>query len=321
MERPLLIAECCQNHNGDREVLARMVDEAAAAGADLVKLQAIRSADLVFRERFEPDAVDEHGDRAAILRPYEAERARLAGLDLDEDDERFFVERCEAAGVEPMITLFTRFVAARYRDLGFTWAKIASYDCRSVPLLRETAAAFDHVVVSTGATFDDEVDRAVGVFDEGQLSLLHAVTIYPTGLEDLHLARLAWLRERCSSVGFSDHTAPAETGLRAAKLALALGAGLVERHFTVLPPEETRDGPVSVDPRGLAELRRFADLAPEDRMSAVEEEWPDWRIGLGEQQRSLTAAELANRDYYSGRFAARVDGRVVDNWVEDASSS
>ena len=321
MKRPLLIAECCQNHSGDREVLARMVDEAAAAGADLVKLQAIRSTDLVFRERFEPDAVDEDGHRAAILRPYEQERARLAGLDLDEDDERFFVERCAAAGVQPMITLFTRFVADHYRELGFTWAKIASYDCRSVPLLREAAAAFDDVVVSTGASFDDEVDRAVGVFVEGQLSLLHAVTIYPTGLEDLHLARMRWLRHRCSSVGFSDHTAPAVTGLRASKLALALGADVVERHFTVLPPDATRDGPVSVDPAGLAELRRFADLRPEERMVAIEEEWSDWQVGLGEQQRRLTEAELANRDYYSGRFAARVDGRIVDNWVEESTSS
>lgn len=320
MDRPLLIAECCQNHNGDRDILARMVDEAAEAGADLVKMQAIRSVDLVRRERFEPEAVDADGNRTAILRPYEAERARLAGLDLTEDDERFFVERCEAAGVQPMITLFTRFVADHYRDLGFTWAKIASYDCRSVPLLRETAAAFDDVVVSTGATFDEEIERAVGVFAEGQLSLLHAVTIYPTGLEDLHLARMAWLRERCPRVGFSDHTAPAVTGLRAAKLALALGADLVERHFTVLPPDATRDGPVSVDPVGLAELRRFADLTPDDRMAAIEEEWPDWRAGLGEAQRTLTDVELANRDYYSGRFAARVDGRVVDNWVEEPAS-
>jgi N,N'-diacetyllegionaminate synthase len=317
MDRPLLIAECCQNHGGDRETLGRMVDEAAAAGADLVKIQAIRSADLVRRERFEPDAVDADGHRDAILRPYEAERTRLSGLDLTEDDERFFVERCLAAGVQPMITLFTRFVADHYRDLGFTWAKIASYDCRSVPLLREVAAAFPDVVVSTGATFDDEIDRAVEVFADGQLSLLHAVTIYPTGLDDLHLARMDWLRERCPRIGFSDHTAPAATGLRASKLALALGAGLVERHFTVLPPDATRDGPVSIDPAGLAELRRFADLPLADRMAEVEADWPDWRTGLGQARRELSDVELANRDYYSGRFAARIDGRVIDNWVEE----
>lgn len=318
MTRPLLIAECCQNHGGDRSTLARMVDEAAAAGADLVKIQAIRSQDLVRRDRFEADAAHPDGSRSAILRPFDAERARLAELDLDEDDERFFVERCRAAGVRPMITIFTRFVADHYRSMGFEVAKIASYDCRSVPLLEEVAAAFPEVVVSTGATFDEEIVRATAVFGEGQLSLLHAVTIYPTRLEDLHLARMEWLRDHCPRVGFSDHTAPAATGLKAAELALALGAELIERHFTVLAPEETRDGPVSIDPAGLAELRRFADLAPEERRAEIERTWPDWRMGLGDRQRDLSPVELANRDYYSGRFAARVEGRVVDNWVVTA---
>lgn len=321
MGRPLLIAECCQNHGGDRAILGRMVDEAAAAGADVVKMQAIRSVDLVERERFEEGAVDAGGRRTAILRPYGAERQRLEALDLTEDDERFFVERCLAADVKPMITLFTRFAADRYRDIGFTWAKIASYDCRSVPLLREVAAVFPDVVVSTGATFDEEIERAVTVFAPEQLSLLHAVTIYPTGLEDLHLARMEWLREACPRIGFSDHTAPASTGLRASKLALALGADLVERHFTVLAPEATRDGPVSINPLGLSELRRFADLPHEGQMAELEEEWPSWRLGLGLQRRELTDVELANRDYYSGRFAARVDGRFVDNWVEDVITS
>jgi N,N'-diacetyllegionaminate synthase len=315
MTRPLLIAECCQNHGGDRSTLARMVDEAAAAGADLVKIQAIRSSDLVRRERFEAEAVDEEGLRTAILRPFEPERERLAGLDLTEDDERYFVERCKAAGVRPMITIFTRFVAEHYRAMGFEVAKIASYDCRSVPLLEEVAAVFPDVVVSTGATFDDEIVRATEVFAPQQLSLLHAVTIYPTSLDDLHLSRMEWLRQYCSRVGFSDHTAPAVAGLRAAQLALALGADLIERHFTVLPPDATRDGPVSIDPAELAELRAFADLSPEERRERIQRSWPDWRIGLGHRRRDLTRVELANRDYYSGRFAARVDGRVVDNWV------
>ena len=314
--RPALIAECCQNHGGDRDLLARMVDEAAAAGADIVKIQAIRSEDLVRRERFEEDAVDGEGRRTAILRPYAPERDRLRGLDLSRADEEYFAARCREAGVVPMITLFTLGVAQQYRDLGFEVAKIASYDCGSVPLLRETAAAFPRAVVSTGASFDDEVDRAVAVFAPGALTLLHAVTIYPTGLEDLHLARMAWLRERCPSVGFSDHTAPATTGLRAAMLALALGAEMVERHFTVLAPGATRDGPVSIDPAGLTRLRAFADLSDGDRWTALEEEWPEWRTGLGEAQREMTPTELANRDYYRGRFATRTDGVPRFNWEE-----
>ena len=92
---------------------------------------------------------------------------------------------------------------------------------------------------------------------------------------------------------------------------------MIERHFTVLGPSETRDGPVSVDPAGMGRIRAFADLSESDRWLALEEEWPGWRTGLGEAQRQMTPTELENRDYYRGRFATHRDGVPWFNW-EDA---
>jgi segregation and condensation protein B len=94
------------------------------------------------------------------------------------------------------------------------------------------------------------------------------------------------------------------------------------RELPPVPPY-LPDGPAPDEPdaSGLSELRRFADLPREDRMAELAEEWPGWEQGLGQQRRELTDVELANRDYYSGRFAARVGGRVIDNWVEDVATS
>lgn len=309
----VLIAECCQNHNGDLEILKRMIHAAAGAGADYAKIQGLRSTELAYRERFECGEVDADGTVRTITRPFAAERERLSRLDLSDEDEAWFVEECRRAGIRSMITAFTRGSTARFVAAGFDAVKVASYDCRSVPLLREVAAGFGEVYVSTGASYDDEIVRAAGVFRPGQLAMLHCVTIYPTPLDQLHMRRMGWLRGIVGRVGFSDHTKPSETGLRASMLALAEGAEVLERHFTVLEPTATRDGPVSIDPARLRRLRAFADLAPEERRASLAAEWPQWEVGLGLAQRELSPAELLNRDYYAGRVAAWVDGRQLPN--------
>jgi N,N'-diacetyllegionaminate synthase len=316
--RPVLIAECCQNHNGDREILKRMIHEAAEAGADWVKLQAMRSRDLAFRERFEEGEPASEGSRGTIRRPYAAEVERLSKLDLTLEDEAWFVAECWRAGAAPMTTVVTRTAVPELRELGYEGIKIASYDCASYPLLRDVRRFWSTIVVSTGATFDEEVARAAETLAGTDLTLLHAVTVYPTPLDEVHLRRMSFLRRFTPRVGYSDHTAPAQTGLAAAKAALALGATCLERHFTVLGADDSRDGPVSVTPAMLRELRAFADLPRAERMARVAREHPDWERMLGSASRPLTPDELRNRDYYRGRFASRLDGRVVYNWEEDA---
>lgn len=314
--RPLLIAECCQNHNGSRDTLQRMIHAAAEAGADYVKIQALRSREVAFRERFEEGAVDDDGTVLTIQRPYRAEVERLSKLDLSPDDEAWFVDECARAGVASMITVFTRGGARELRDLGYDAAKIASYDCRSYPLLRDVRQWWSTIVVSTGATRDDEIVRAAAELAGTDFTLLHCVTMYPTPMHELHLRRLAFLRRFTPQVGYSDHTQPAATGLWASKVALGLGASMVERHFTVLGPADTKDGPVSITPDQLAELRAFADRPRPERMAIIEKELPDWEVTLGQARRELSHAELLNRDYYAGRVATHVEGRAVFNWED-----
>ena len=308
-----LIAECCQNHNGSREILKKMIHASAEAGATYAKIQALRSSELTFRERFEEGQVLPDGTTKVIKRPFQAEQDRLKKLDLSDDDEAWFVEECKRAGIKSMITVFTRQSTQRLVGAGFDAVKIASYDCRSTSLLKEVSQSFRNVVVSTGASFDNEILDAAKLFGKNQVSFLHCVTIYPTPLDQLHMNRMDWLRQFSIKVGFSDHTTPAATNLKASMLAIALDADTVERHFTVLEPHETRDGPVSINPSQLRVLCDFAKLSRESRIEKLSADWPEWKIGLGQQTRDLSATELLNRDYYSGRVASWRDGQQISN--------
>jgi N,N'-diacetyllegionaminate synthase len=314
--KPIIIAECCQNHNGNLEILKRQIHAAAENGADYVKIQAIRSRELTHRVRFEEGLVDENGHIRAIKRPFSAEYERLKKLDLTLENERFFVEECWRSGIAPMTTAFSVTASREIKDMGYEAIKIASYDCASYSLLREVKKYWSNIFVSTGATYDDEIEKAVNELKNVNLYLLHCVTIYPTPMENLNLRRLGYLRRFSNKVGYSDHTHVETTDLWASKIALALGASCIERHFTVLEKDETKDGPVSIKPYQLRELCEFAKLSRFEMMSIIKEKYPSWETTLGSAQRELTPEEKLNRDYYRGRFASLVDGNHIYNWEE-----
>ncbi|MDF1865582.1 MAG: N-acetylneuraminate synthase family protein [Saprospiraceae bacterium] len=313
---PLIIAECCQNHNGSQELLKRMIHEAAENGADYVKIQAIRSKELAYRARFEEGLIDENGVVQTIKRPYDAELKRLSKLDLTMEQERWFVEECQKAGTKPLTTVFTRKGVLEVKDMGYAAMKIASYDCASYPLLKDVKNYWNKIFVSTGSTYDHEIEQAAKVLEGVDFEFLHCVTIYPTPLEELHLKRLTYLQQFSEKIGYSDHSKPVTTGLWASKIALALGASCVERHYTVLPPDETRDGPVSITPAMVKELREFADRPIESKMEIIKRDFPNWEMTLGDANREMSHTEKLNRDYYRGRFASKIDDKVVYNWEE-----
>lgn len=312
-----VIAELCQNHVGDPALLDDMVAAAAEAGADYAKVQTIRVRELTRRERFEAGSVVD-GVVRCIRRPYRPEYDRLRPLELSPEAEARFRERCRAAGIRPLTSVFTRAAVPGIAAAGHDEVKVPSYDCASVPLLREVAASFSHAFVSTGATEDGEIAAAAKALAGIRFTFLHCVTIYPTPLEALNLARIDWLRRFTPRVGFSDHSLFVRDGLLASLCALALGAEVIERHFTVLPPERTRDGPVSVDPAGLRALCRWAKSPRTDvEREARERTSDDVRaVMLGVPTRPLSHEERLNRDYYRGRFASRSGDGWVYNWED-----
>lgn len=292
-----------------------MIWVAAEAGADHVKIQSMRADDLAFRERFEERRVED-GVVRTIKRPYRAEFDRLKPMDLDDQAHLWFIEECGRAGVIPITTAFSRSRVPFIAGLPWRSIKVASYDCASHPLIRDLKNHFDHLFISTGATFDEEIRKTAEILKGHSFSFLHCITIYPTPLHELHLARMEWLKQFTPSVGFSDHTLVARDGLKASMAALACGAEVIERHFTILSADQTKDGPVSVNPTQLKELKAFAELPLEDRRRVAEAEIPELSSMRGLAVRPLSPEELLNRDYYRGRFASKKDGKDIFNWEE-----
>jgi N,N'-diacetyllegionaminate synthase len=310
-----IIAELCQNHKGDINILKRMVWEAADAGATYAKIQSIFADDLTKRERFE-EGVEEREIVKVIKRPYPAEYARLKPMDLDRRAHEIFLDECQAAGIKPLTTIFARVRIPFVHKLGFKEVKVASYDCASFPTIRELKERFQHLHISTGATYDHEIETTAKILSGHSFSLLHCITIYPTPLGELNLARMSYLRKFTSEVGFSDHTLVERDGLKGSAAAIYLGAQVIERHFTILDKSSTKDGPISIDPKQLRQLVEISEMGKGELEGYIKENVPEFQQMIGSQKRVLSHEELLNRDYYRGRFGSKVNGEVVYNWEE-----
>lgn len=310
----LLIAELCQNHNGKSDLLSELALQAASSGATHLKIQGIYASELVYRERFEVAGSN------ALTRPFAPERERLAGLELTEETEYRFVELCHELGVTPMITIFTHSGLDRALQSGFRSFKIASYDCASIPLIQRCAEVADELVISTGGTMWDDVIRTANFLrvapTRANVFMLHAVTKYPTDLKEVNLFRMLALSSLGFPIGFSDHTAPAVTGLVASLAAVSAGAVAIERHFTVLSPEETKDGPVSVSADQLRTIADAMSMQPPERASMLSELLQEYSEVLFTGSLEPSEFERINADYYRGRFASFADGQQVMAWEE-----
>jgi N,N'-diacetyllegionaminate synthase len=315
-----IIVELCQNHAGKRDVLEQQIKAAAENGADIVKMQSIWSEDLTRRDRFEKGEINPDGTQKTIQRPYAPEVERLSKLDLSLDDHRFFIDTCVKLGVIPMTTIFARNRIPTVGSLPWPgkWVKVASYDCASYPMLRELAQYFDNFIISTGATYDEEIGKTAELMGSlhKDFAFLHCVTSYPNTVEMANLSRMDWLKRFTPHVGWSDHSLVARDGVMLSKVAIMLGAEYIERHFTVLPASDTKDGPVSITPELLRELSVFRSLPKAEQRATVERDIPNWEDMLGTPNREMTQTELMNRDYYRGRFAAKVGSECVYNWEE-----
>jgi len=307
-----LIAEFCQNHLGDQAILENMIVEAKTNGATHAKIQGLYSEEITLRKEFE----DPNGE---LYRPYDKEIARLKDLDLSFETEKWFVEFCHKNSIIPMITVFTHRGVDRAELAGFKSIKIASYDCASKPIIKKVLKFADEVVISTGATYWQEISETVRLINAHKknfqrIALLHAKTIYPTQLNQFELLKMSTLASFGFKIGLSDHTKPEETQLVASKIAILLGAEYIERHFTVLDRAKTKDGPISIFPSELSELRNFCNKSKLEQLKEIKV--TDLEKTLICRSLEPTAEEILNRKYYRGRVASKYSGVEVFSWEE-----
>lgn len=308
-----IIAELCQNHMGDRRLLDEMVSAASDAGAYYCKIQSMQSRDLTHRKRFDNGLI-EGGKIRVIKRPFKDEIKRLKPLDLNDDDHFYFIELCKKYNIEPLSTIFTRNRLKFLEKLNMKAIKVASFDCASSELLKDLSKSkFKTIYVSTGATFDSEILRAKEILKKKNLTLLHCISIYPTTPDVANMKRINFLRKINNKVGFSDHSNPDKYGNVLALVALSKGIEVIERHFTILKKEKTKDGVVSVN---FEQLKKLVNLSKETKseLNLRLKKIKNIKTIEGVEKRDLTEVELLNRDYYQGRFASRINNKFIYNW-------
>lgn len=232
---PYLIAEVGINHGGDVELALKLLDEAAAAGADAVKLQTFETSKFLSRTSQYFDV--------------------LYACELPRDGMIALTERARKLDITLFSACFDEASADIWNDLGAPAFKVASGDITHLPLLRHVAAFGKPMIVSTGGATMDEIAMALnaiqGVSPALPVALLHCVSNYPTEPQDANLACMATMRARFGCpVGFSDHTLGTVTDIAAA----ALGAELIEKHFTLDRALPGPDHALSAEPVELATL-------------------------------------------------------------------
>lgn len=248
--RILIIAEAGVNHNGSLELAYRMVDAAKEAGADIVKFQTAKPEQMVskFAGKAEYQKKTTGGEESQI----DMLRRLLPG----QDDFICLKKYCETKEIEFLSTPFD-IESIRFLDeLGCRFWKIPSGEITNYPYLMEIARTKKPVVLSTGMADTDEISAAVSLLREhgaGEICLLHCTTEYPAPFGEVNLRAMQTMKESFGCrVGYSDHTPGIEISVAAA----ALGAAVIEKHFTLDRNMEGPDHKASLEPDELAALVR-----------------------------------------------------------------
>ena len=248
MSKVFIIAEAGVNHNGDWELAKRLVDEAVNAGADVVKFQTFKAEKLVCKNAEKADYQKETTDQS------ESQFEMLKKLELTKEMHSQLLAYCKGKGILFLSTPFDVDSVDYLVGLGMEIMKIPSGEITNYPYLRKVAQTGKKVILSTGMSDIEDVKAAVAVLKEygsKDIAVLHCNTEYPTPYTDVNLKAMLTLRNDLGiEVGYSDHT----QGIEIPIAAVAMGAKIIEKHFTL---DKTMDGPdhkASLEPHELKEM-------------------------------------------------------------------
>jgi N-acetylneuraminate synthase/N,N'-diacetyllegionaminate synthase len=246
-----IIAEAGVNHNGDIELAKKLCDAAKNSGVDAVKFQTWKTENIVTKTA--PLAAYQEEN---ISSKNDSQFEMLKKLELSYDDFVELQKYCEKIGVRFLSTPDDEESLEFLSGLNLDFLKIGSGEVNNIPYLRKIGAKGQPVLLSTGMSFLGDVERAYNILlDAGALSvtLLHCTSNYPCPMDEVNLTAMLTLKAafHCE-VGYSDHT----LGIEVPIAAVALGAKIIEKHFTL---DKTMDGPdhkASLNPEELAEMVR-----------------------------------------------------------------
>ena len=282
----LIIAEAGVNHNGSLAMAKQLAGVAKAAGADIVKFQTAKPELVIsrFAEKAEYQKA-ETGEAESQL-----EMCKRIHLTFDEHAQ--LKEYCDSIGIAYLSTPFDLDSIDFLQQLGTPMWKVPSGEITNLPYLEKIAATKKPVILSTGMSMISEIEDALTILEDGgagPITLLHCNTEYPTPIEDANLLAMQDRREQFGlPVGYSDHTAGIEADIAAA----ALGAVVIEKHFTL---DKTLPGP-----------DHKASLSPEE-LTAMVAAVRKTELALGDGRKHVTESEAKNKPIARKSILAKRD--------------
>jgi N-acetylneuraminate synthase len=248
-----IIAEAGVNHNGSLKIAKKLIDAAVKAGADVVKFQTFRADRLVTAtaSRAEYQIVNTGTS--------ESQLEMLEKLELSPGIHRELFSYCQEKNIIFMSTPFDEASVDLLDNLGMEIFKISSGEITNKPLIQHVASKMKPIILSTGMSRLGEVEKAIGWIDDiwdkldkrPQLTILHCVSNYPARIEDVNLNAIRTMEMAFGlPIGYSDHT----MGIEAAIAAIAIGARVIEKHFTLDRDMEGPDHKASLEPNELKDM-------------------------------------------------------------------
>jgi len=245
-----IIAEAGVNHNGSLDLAKRLIEIAVDSGADAVKFQTFKAESLVSKNAQKADYQKQTTDAS------ESQFDMIKKLELDVDTHKELIAYCQEKDIIFLSTPFDHESIDLLSGFGLQIFKIPSGEITNLPYLRHVGSLGKQVVLSTGMSNLEEVGDALNILinagtSKDNITILHANTMYPTPMEDVNLnAMLTIQKEFDIAIGYSDHTLGIEVDIAA----VAMGASVIEKHFTL---DKTMDGPdhkASLEPEELKSM-------------------------------------------------------------------
>ena len=242
-----IIAEAGVNHNGSIELAKQLIDVAVEAGVDAVKFQTFKAENLVSKSAQKAEYQKETTDNK------ESQFEMIKKLELDVDTHYELIEYCNSKNIMFLSTPFDLDSIELLDKLGLEIFKIPSGEITNLPYLRKIGALDKQVILSTGMADIGEIEDALDVLiDAGaskeKITVLHANTMYPTPMEDVNLRAMVTIGNTFDvAFGYSDHT----LGIEIDNAAVAMGAQVIEKHFTLDKSMEGPDHKASLEPYEL----------------------------------------------------------------------
>ncbi len=273
--KTLIIAEAGVNHNGNFELAKKLIDKAVEAGADIVKFQTCKAENVISR----------YADKAEYQKvttgEADSQLEMVAKLMLSYEEYGLLKKYCDEKGIEFLSTAFDLPSVDYLHSIGMRRWKIPSGEITNLPLLIKIASLHEPIIMSTGMSDLKEVEEAVQVLkDHGaeDITLLHCTTEYPAPYVDVNLKAMETMAKAFGlKTGYSDHT----KGLEIPVAAVALGACVIEKHFTLDRNMEGPDHKASIEP---------------DELKSMVEQIRHVEVAIGDGIKRVSASEKKNQD-------------------------